>query len=77
MRPYTDKDMSNEKSVPGPQIVPETRELSLEEFILIPGNEFSKSRTIFSGGTSLNVADTTRTGRVLGLDVLEDLIFFS
>jgi alanyl-tRNA synthetase len=36
MRPYTDKDMSNEKSVPGPQIVPETRELSLEEFVLIP-----------------------------------------
>ncbi|PVH36442.1 hypothetical protein PAHAL_6G074700 [Panicum hallii] len=68
MRPYIDKDMSNEKSVPGPQIVPGTREISLEEFVLIPGNEFSKSRTIFAGGTSLNVADTTRTGRVLGLD---------
>jgi alanyl-tRNA synthetase len=75
MRPYTDEDISNEKSVPGPQIVPGTRELPLEEFVLIPGNEFSKSRTIFAGGTSLNVADTTRTGRVLGLDVLEDLIF--
>lgn len=74
-RSYTDEDMSNEKSVPGPQIIPGTRKLPLEELVLIPGNEFSKSRTIFAGGTSLNVADTTRTGRVLGLDVFEGLIF--
>lgn len=75
MRPYTEEDISHEKSVTGPQIVPETLEISLEEFVQIPGNEFSELKTIFGDGTSLDVADTTKTGRVLGLDVLEDIVF--
>lgn len=75
MRPYTEEDISHEKSVPGCQIVPETREISLEEFVQIPGNEFSELKTIFAGGTSLDVADTTKIGRVIGLDLLEELVF--
>ncbi|WVZ95630.1 hypothetical protein U9M48_041364 [Paspalum notatum var. saurae] len=71
----TEEDTSHEKSVPGPQFVHETREMSLEDFIQITGNEFSEAKTIFAGGTSLEVADTTKIGRVFGLDLLEEMIF--
>uniref|UniRef100_K4A279 MINDY deubiquitinase domain-containing protein n=1 Tax=Setaria italica TaxID=4555 RepID=K4A279_SETIT len=63
MRSYTEEDISPEKSVPGPQIVPETREISLEEFVQISGNEFSKLKIIFIDGNFLDVVDTTKIGR--------------
>ncbi|CAA0818307.1 Unknown protein [Striga hermonthica] len=75
MRPYTEEDISHEKCVPGPQIVPETCEISLKEFVQIPGNRFSALRTLFVDVTSLDVVDTTKIGRVLGLDMLEDFVF--
>jgi alanyl-tRNA synthetase len=41
---------------------------------LEPGNDFSVQRTLFAAGTPLDVADTTRIGRVVALDILKDLI---
>lgn len=63
------------RSLPSPRIVPETSEVPLSDFVLIPGNEFSELRTLFADGTSLDVADTRKIGRVLGLDLLEDIVF--
>jgi hypothetical protein len=70
----TEEDTSHEKSVPGPQFVHETWETSLEDFFQIPGNEFSEAKTIFADGTFLEIADTTKIGRVFGLDLLQEMI---
>ena len=43
------------RSLPSPRIVPETSEVSLSDFVLIPGNEFSELRTLFIDGSSLVV----------------------
>ena len=48
--------------------------MSLDKFILEPGNEFSVQKTLCAAGTLLDVADTTRTGRTVALDVLSDII---
>jgi hypothetical protein len=73
MRPYTDKDISNEKSVPGPQIILGTRELSLEEFVLIPGNEFSSPqkgiKTNSSSDSSLVSGTIWGPGTDFSLDI--------
>ncbi|XP_037439436.1 uncharacterized protein LOC119307462 isoform X2 [Triticum dicoccoides] len=63
------------RSLPSPRIVPESSEVPLSDFVRIPGNEFSELRTLFADGTSLDVADTRKIGRVLGLDLLEDIVF--
>lgn len=73
----TEKDTSHEKSVSGLQFVHETWETSLEDFFQIPDNDFSEGKTIFVDGTFLEVADTTKIGRVFELDLLQEMIFFS
>ncbi|KAM0885492.1 hypothetical protein ACQ4PT_030308 [Festuca glaucescens] len=63
---------SQEETLPSGQIV---NEMSLQEFSLIPGNEFSEIKTLFSDDVSLDVVDTTKIGRVFGVDLLEDIVF--
>ena len=53
---------------------PKGHGMSLDKFILEPGNEFSVQKTLCAASTPLDVADTTRTGITVALDVLSDII---
>ncbi|WVZ82044.1 hypothetical protein U9M48_029356, partial [Paspalum notatum var. saurae] len=46
----------------------------LEDFVCVSGNELSKPTILFSQGTSLLVAETTKIGRVFASDVLFDMV---
>lgn len=48
--------------------------ISLEDFVKNPENKFAIFRTLFSAGTPMDVADTTRSGRFIGQSSLYNMV---